>query len=197
MIRDFSKDELEATESGQDTELTLEAVHSSFSVAGCWFSARSVSASGTSLAIGTSQASETTSSPFGRAKPISVPTGSGSKPGAAGQPPARPQARCAGRCRHRVFRKRQTADRCSSRCRGRRIRCASQAQVKPALDSQVHPASTAANQRCAIRFRAPGAAGDDAGPGLDGADCRGLASRGCGGAYECAAQARLHGHRSS
>jgi cell division septation protein DedD len=139
MIRDFSKDELEATESGQDTELTLGG--GTLFVLGCGLLVLCTTCFSIGYFVGhrPSQGLETTSSPSGGAKPIPVPTGTGSKPGAAGQPPARPQAGAlvdvstdsSGSVRPPIEAQTAIATQNPS---------ASQAQMKPALDSQVHPA---------------------------------------------------------
>jgi cell division septation protein DedD len=92
MIRDFSKDELEAAESGQDTELTLGG--GTLFVLGCGLLVLCTVFFSIGYFVGHrgSQGTARGSSPSSDSKPLAIPTGSGNKPGAAGQPPPRPQA---------------------------------------------------------------------------------------------------------
>jgi cell division septation protein DedD len=141
MIRDFTKDELEAAERGQDTELTLGA--STLFILGCGLLLLCTLCFSIGYFVGrrNSQISASTALPSSGSKPLPVPTGSGSKPGAAGQQAARPQAAATGDV---------STDPGSG---GPPIQAqaalvavnpgASQSQVKPALDSQVHPALVA------------------------------------------------------
>ncbi|MGA8085907.1 MAG: SPOR domain-containing protein [Terracidiphilus sp.] len=138
MIRDFSKDELEAEESDRDTELTLGG--GTLFVLGCGLLVLCMVCFSIGYFVGhRAPVSATTSSPSPYAKPIPIPTASGPKPGAAGQPPARPQAIA-------------TADVSNPPSGAIRTPIPAQAsavpgnpgapqpQVKPVLDSQVHPA---------------------------------------------------------
>lgn len=136
MIRDFSKDELEAAERGQDTELTLGA--STLFILGCGLLLLCTLCFSIGYFVGrrNSQISASTSLPSSGSKPLPIPTVSGSKPGAAGQQAARPPAAA-------------TADVSTNPGSGATpIQAqaavvnpgASQSQAKPALDSQVHPA---------------------------------------------------------
>jgi cell division septation protein DedD len=141
MIRDFSKDELEA-ENGQDTELTLGG--GTLLMLGCGLLVLCTVCFSIGYSVGhrTSHESEAISSPSSDSKPLPVPTGSASKPGAAGQQPVRPQANA-------------MADVSTDPSAGARPPVeaqtaivagspnASQPPGKPALDSQVHPALVA------------------------------------------------------
>jgi cell division septation protein DedD len=119
MIRDFSKDELEAAASSRDTELTLGGM--TLLVLCCGLLALCAVCFSIGYFVGhrTSQESTATSSSASDPKPFQHPTGSGNKPGAAGQAPARPQ---------------QAADVDAG---------GSSSQVKPAVDTQEHPAQAA------------------------------------------------------
>ncbi len=91
MIRDFSKDELEAAESGQDTELTLGGGALFFLGCGLLVLCTVCFSIGYFVGHRTSLVAATTL-PSSDTKTHPIPTGSGIKPGAAGQPPAKPQA---------------------------------------------------------------------------------------------------------
>lgn len=138
MIRDFSKVELEAAESGQDTELILGGGMLFFLGCGLLVLCTVCFSIGYFVGHRTSPVGATTL-PSSDTKTHPIPTGAGSKPGAAGQQPAKPQAVA-------------TADVSTnpSGSAGTPIEAqaavaamnpgASQSQVKPALDSQVRPA---------------------------------------------------------
>lgn len=85
MIRDFSKDEMEGAESGQDTELTLGGGTLLILVSGLLVLCLVCFSIGYFVGHRTSQGSVAVSSPSSVPKPFPVPTGSGSKPGATGQ----------------------------------------------------------------------------------------------------------------
>ncbi len=149
MIRDFSKDELETAERGQDAELTIEG--GTLFVLGCGLLVLCTVCFSIGYFVGhrTSQGSAV-SSTSSAPKPIPVPTGSGSKPGAAGQPPARAQAIATadvatpGSVRSPIP---------SQAALAADNPGASQAQVKQAPDSQVHPAlvgQTSAGQPASV-----------------------------------------------
>jgi cell division septation protein DedD len=139
MIRDFSKDEMEGAESGQDTELTLSGGTLFVLASGLLVLCTICFSIGYFVGHRTSAVSAAVSSPSRDSKPLPVPTGSGSKPGAAGQPPVRAQAV-------------DTADVSSDPSRSTRSPIESQAavvagnrgnpqsQVQPAVGSPVHPA---------------------------------------------------------
>ncbi len=93
MIRDFSKDEMEAAESGQDTELTLGGGTLFVLCCGLLVLCTICFSIGYFVGHRTSPVSASSLSPD--AKPLPIPSGSGSKPGAAGQAPTRPQATAA------------------------------------------------------------------------------------------------------
>jgi cell division septation protein DedD len=92
MIRDFSKNELEDAESSQHTELTLGS--GSLIVLGCGLLILCSAFFTIGYAVGrrSSQAAETVQAPVTEVKAKSALTGSGTKPGAAGQQPAHSQA---------------------------------------------------------------------------------------------------------
>jgi DedD protein len=91
MIRDFSKDELEAAESVQDTELTLGG--GTLLVLGCGLLVLCMVCFSIGYFVGHRTVQGTAaSSTSSVSKALPVPIGSGSKPGAAGQPPAKLQA---------------------------------------------------------------------------------------------------------
>lgn len=139
MIRDFSKDEMEAAESGQDTELILGG--GTLFVLGCGLLVLCTVCFSIGYFVGhrTAPPSATASSPSSYSKPLPIPTGSGSKPGAAGQPPAKPQSIAtvdvatdpSGSVRPPI--EAQAAVVAGNPG-------APQAQLKPAVDPQVHPA---------------------------------------------------------
>ena len=92
MIRDFSKEELEPAEGERDTEITLGG--GTLLVLGGGLLFLCVVCFGLGYLVGHRSSSETVaavSSPSS-SKASARPVGSGSKPGAAGQAPARPQA---------------------------------------------------------------------------------------------------------
>ncbi len=91
MIRDFSKDELEAVPSGQDTELTLGGGTLLVLSCGLLLLCTLCFSMGYFVGRRNSQVAARTV-PSSDAKTHPIPTGSGLKPGAAGQTPARPQA---------------------------------------------------------------------------------------------------------
>ncbi|HMG85058.1 MAG TPA: SPOR domain-containing protein [Terracidiphilus sp.] len=139
MIRDFSKDELEAAEKGQDAELTIGG--GMFFALCCGLLVLCTVCFSIGYFVGHRSSSESAavSSPSRDSKPLPAPTGSGSKPGAAGQPPARPQA---------IARADSSTDTSGSVRPPIATQTAvvagnpgtPQAQVRPAIDSQVHPA---------------------------------------------------------
>ena len=91
MMRDFSKDELEAVPSGQDTELTLGG--GTLLVLSCGLLLLCTACFSIGYFVGrrNSQLAATTL-PSADAKTHPIPTSTGPKPGAAGQLPPRPQA---------------------------------------------------------------------------------------------------------
>jgi len=138
MIRDFTKDELEAAERGQDTELTLGA--STLFVLGCGLLLLCTLCFSIGYFVGrrNSQISATTALPSSGSKPLPVPTGSGSKPGAAGQQAARPQAAATGDVSTNPG---SGGPPIQAQAAGVAVNPgASQSQANPAPDSQVHPA---------------------------------------------------------
>ena len=90
MIRDFSKDEIEGAESGQDTELTLSGGTLFVLASGLLVLCTVCFTIGYFVGHRTSEGSTAVSSPSSAPKPLPVPTGSGPKPGATGQPQMRP-----------------------------------------------------------------------------------------------------------
>ena len=139
MIRDFSKDEMETAESGQDTELTLGGGTLFVFCCGLLVLCSVCFSIGYFVGHRTSPASATASSQPSDSKPLPIRTGSGSKPGAAGLAPPRPQATAttdvatdaSGRVRPQI--ETQTAAVAGNPA-------GPQPQVKPAVDVQVHPA---------------------------------------------------------
>src|SRR5579863_10478886 len=137
MIQDFSKDEMQAAQSGQDTELTLGGGTLFFLGCGLLvlcaicFSIGYFVGHRTSLAAGTTL-------PSSDIKTHPIPTGSGSKPGAAGQPPAKPQAVATADVSTDSGSVRPPIEAQASVVDGNPG--ATQAQLKPALDAQVRPA---------------------------------------------------------
>jgi DedD protein len=96
MIRDFSKEELEADESVHDTELTLGG--GALLILGGGLLVICVLCFGLGYSIGHRTSSDQSVSrmlPAPNGRSSLVPVGSGTKPGAAGQQPARPQAQAA------------------------------------------------------------------------------------------------------
>ena len=137
MIRDFSKDEMEAAESSRDTELTLGG-GVLFAIC-CGLLVLCTVCFAVGYFVGYRASPVTASSPSSGSKPLPVPAGSGSKPGAAGQPPARPQATAtADVATDPSGSVRSLTDSQAAVVAGNPG--APQAQVKPALDSQVRPA---------------------------------------------------------
>jgi|SRR5579863_674582 len=92
MIRDFSKDELETTESARDTELTIQG--GTLVALGCGLLALCTVCFTIGYFVGHrgSPGPATAFLPASSLKPPPIPTGSGAKPGAAGQQQAKPPA---------------------------------------------------------------------------------------------------------
>lgn len=138
MIRDFSKDELEAAESGQDAELTLSG-GTLFVLASALLVLCTVCFSiGYFVGHRTSEGSAAVSSPSSAPNPLPVPTGSGSKPGATGQPQMRPTSAAADGSSDSAGGNRSLIGGQSALVAGNPG--APQSQVQPAVGSQVHPA---------------------------------------------------------
>jgi DedD protein len=138
MIRDFSKDDLEAAESVQDTELTLGG--GTLLVLGCGLLVLCTICFSIGYFVGHRSVPESAaaSSPSSGSRLIPVPTGSGSKPGAAGQPPAKPQAIAMPDASADSSLSPRPIDAQSGVAAGNPN--ASPTQGKPALDPLVHPA---------------------------------------------------------
>jgi DedD protein len=153
MIRDFSKEEMEGAETGQDTELTLSG-STLFLLASALLVLCTVCFSiGYFVGHRTSEGSAAVSSPSSGPKPLPVPTGSGSKPGATGQPQMRSTSAAVD----------SSADSPGSNKSPIRAQGAvdgnpgaSQPQVQPAPGSQVHPAlvgQTSAGQPASVQVQ--------------------------------------------
>ena len=139
MIRDFSKEELEPAESERDTEITLGG--NTVLVLGGGLLFLCVVCFGIGYMVGHRGSSEsaTAVSLPSNAKASARPAGSGSKPGAAGQAPARPQSQAtAGGLGVSSSTSMTSAQPLPSGSGG--AAGSSQAQVKSAVDSPVHPA---------------------------------------------------------
>jgi DedD protein len=139
MIRDFSKDEIEATESSRDTELTLGGGTLLTLGGGLLLLCMVCFGLGYSVGHRSSSVPETPVPPFAESKASATPLGSGSKPGAAGQVPSRPQAQPV------VDVSSNGSTDSTPSAQAQPISSATnpdspQAQVKPAVGAQVRPA---------------------------------------------------------
>jgi DedD protein len=138
MIRDFSKDEMEGAEGGQDTDLTLSGGTLFVLASGLLVLCTICFSIGYFVGHRTSEGSAAVSSPSRDSKPLPVPTGSGSKPGATGQPQMRPTNAA-------VEGSSDSAGGNRSPTGGQGAVVAGntgmpQSQAQPAVGSQVHPA---------------------------------------------------------
>jgi DedD protein len=145
MIRDFTKEELESSENTRDTELTLGG--GTLIALGGGLFLLCVICFVLGYAVGHRKSPDQASSTLLRApdsRSSVAPVGYGSKPGAAGQAPLRPQTQAAvdvsTDASANSTQPPQVARAASDRGAG-----LPQPQVKPAVDSQVHPALASQN----------------------------------------------------
>jgi DedD protein len=139
MIRDFSKDELELAEREHDTELTLGG--GTLLALGGGLLLLCIVCFGLGYSVGHRSSSGSTTallSPSNSKAPV-TPTGSGSKPGAAGQAPTRSQMQAQAGVSSGPSSDSTPAAQSESAIAGESTG-SSQAQIKPALDAQVRPA---------------------------------------------------------
>ena len=139
MIQDFSKDEVESAQSERDTELTLGG--GTLLALGGGLLLLCMVCFGLGYLVGHRRTSEsaTAALPPPNSKPSLTPAGSGSKPGAAGQAPTRPQPQAAVGVSKDSSSNSTPPARSASAVAGDDTG-SSQPQVKPALDAQVRPA---------------------------------------------------------
>ncbi len=167
MIRDFSKEELEPVESERDTEITLGG--NTVLVLGGGLLFLCVVCFGIGYMVGHRSSSEsaTAVSLPSNSKASARPAGSGSKPGAAGQAPARPQSP-----KQRVC----PASRQATRRRRRNLYPPVPAEPRAQARLRLRPIRQYTRLLVAMlvarsRFYLACAASIGAGAGLDGADC--------------------------